>query len=172
VRSGRALATWARRKRAALARPSSDLAFSSSLPITLTRTRAWPRSADTSTAVTVTNPTRGSRTSPVRNSATIWRISSATRSGRWLGRCFMSEKARARVHDSGPLGGLHQVVGLPQHALRVPSIGRHDARRQLGALPQVVVGRLRGRDGGAGVGEGLWGSLGGAPVLLGVRRRR
>src|SRR5437660_331569 len=110
------------------------------------RPTTWPRSAVTSTAVTVTNPTRGSRTLPVRNSATVWRIASATRSGRWLGRCFMSEKARARVHDPGAVGGLHQMVRLPQHALRVPAIGRHDARRQLGALPQVMVGRLRGRD--------------------------
>src|SRR2546423_1653334 len=58
----------------------------------------------------------------------------------------MSEKARARVHDPGAVRGFHQVVRLPQHALGVPPIGRHDARRQLGALPQVVVGRLRGRD--------------------------
>src|SRR5256714_1073038 len=58
----------------------------------------------------------------------------------------MSEKARARVHDPGAVRGFHQVVRLPQHALGVPPIGRHDARRQLGALPQVMVGRLRGRD--------------------------
>src|SRR3989440_4907416 len=54
--------------------------------MTLTRIRAWARSRDTSTAVTVTNPTRGSRTLAVRNAATVWRISSATRSGRRRGR--------------------------------------------------------------------------------------
>src|SRR3989449_3361825 len=84
TRSDSSLASWARRKRAALVRPSSDFALSSSPPMMLTRTRAWARSADTSTAVTVTNPTRGSRTFPVRNAATVWRIASATRSGRWL----------------------------------------------------------------------------------------
>src|SRR5260370_670997 len=50
-------ASSARRNRAALARPSSDFPFSSSLPITVTRTRACARSADTSTAVTVPKPT-------------------------------------------------------------------------------------------------------------------
>src|SRR6266480_3275022 len=73
-------------------------------------------------------------------------MASATRSGRCLGRRIMSEKARARVHDPGAVGGFHQMVRLPQHALGVPPVGRHDARRQLGALPQVMVVRLRGRD--------------------------
>src|SRR5439155_650880 len=52
TRNGSSLASWARRKRAALVRPSSDFALSSSLPITLTRTRAYAKSPDTSTAVT------------------------------------------------------------------------------------------------------------------------
>src|SRR5205807_2829376 len=112
VRSGSSLATWARRKRAALARPSSDFALSSSLPITLTRTRAWPRSAVTSTAVTVTNPTRGSRTLPVRNAATVWRIASATRSGRWLVRRFILEETLARIHDARAVGRLDHAVCL------------------------------------------------------------
>src|SRR5438034_682585 len=47
----------------------------------------------------LTNPTRGSRTLPVRNAATVWRIASATRSGRWLVRRFISEETLARVQD-------------------------------------------------------------------------
>src|SRR5436309_1456233 len=81
--------------------------------MTLTRTRACARSAETWTPVTVTNPTRGSRTLPVRKAATVWRMASATRAGRWLRRCFMSEEAGRRVHDAGAVGGLHQAVGLP-----------------------------------------------------------
>src|SRR5438876_556729 len=113
TRNGSSLASWARRKRAALVRPSSDFALSSSLPITLTRTRAYARSPDTSTAVTVTNPTRGSRTLPVRNAATVWRIASATRSGRWLVRRFISEETLARVHDARAVGRLDHAVCLP-----------------------------------------------------------
>src|SRR5947208_6911090 len=154
-----------------IVQPASYYAFTSPLPITLTRTRAWPRSPETSTAVTVTNPTRGSRTLPVRNSATVWRIASATRSGRWLGRRIMSKRARARVHDPGAVGGLHQLVRLPQHALGVPAVRRHDARRQLGALPQVMVGRLRGRDVEAVVETVLEALQDVALVLEGVTRR-
>src|SRR3989449_71067 len=108
--------------------------------MTLTRTRACARSAETWTPVTVTNPTRGSRTLPVRKAATVWRMASATRAGRWLRRCFMSEETGRRVHDAGAVGGLHQAVGLLQHPLGVPAVVRHHAHRELGALPQVVVG--------------------------------
>src|SRR5205814_435720 len=111
------------------------------------------------------------RTTLVRNSATVWRIASATRSGRWLGRRIMSKKARARVHDPGAVGGLHQLVRLPQHALGVPAVRRHDARRQLGALPQVMVGRLRGRDVEAVVETVLEALQDVALVLEGVTRR-
>src|SRR5213080_1317872 len=120
--------------------------------MTLTRIRAWARSRDTSTDVTVTNPTRGSRTLAVRNAATVCRINSATRSGRRRGReegtdrRVMSQKARARVHDAGAVRPVHQAVGLPEHALGVAPLVRHHTDRQLGALPQVMVGRLRGRD--------------------------
>src|SRR5438445_4469617 len=120
--------------------------------MTLTRIRAWARSRDTSTAVTVTNPTRGSRTLAVRNSATVCRINSATRSGRRRGReegtdrRVRSQEARARVHDAGAVRPVHQAVGLPEHALGVATLVRHHTDRQLGALPQVVVGRFRGRD--------------------------
>src|SRR2546426_5209477 len=114
--------------------------------MTLTRTRACARSAETWTPVTVTNPQRGSRTLPVRKAATVWRMASATRAGRWLRRCFMSEETGRRVHDAGAVGGLHQAVGLLQHPLGVPAVVRHHAHRELGALPQVVVGRLRRRE--------------------------
>src|SRR5467141_743040 len=152
VRRRSSCASWARRNRATLANPSSVWAFSASVPMTLTRIRAWVRSRDTSTAVTVTKPTRGSRTLAVRNSATVCRISSATRSGRRRGRedgtdrRVISQKARARVHDAGAVRPVHQAVRLLEHALGVAPLVRHHTDRQLGALPQVVVCRLRGRD--------------------------
>src|SRR5438034_10797134 len=111
--------------------------------MTLTRTRACARSAETWTPVTVTNPTRGSRTLPVRKAATVWRMASATRAGRWLRRCFMSEEAGRRVHDAGADGALPQAVALPQHALGAPAVPRPHAHRDLGALPPVAPGRLR-----------------------------
>src|SRR5712691_11248985 len=55
----------------------------------------------------------------------------------------MSEETRARVHDAGAVGRFDQAVCLPQHTLRVCSVGRHDTHRQLGALPQVMMRRLR-----------------------------
>src|SRR2546422_10541073 len=133
-------------KRGAPASPSGLVSFSPSVPITLTLTVAGERSADTATPVTVMNPMRGSRTFPVRKAATVWRISSARRSGRWVGRCFISEEARAGVHDAGAVGALHQPVRLPQDLLGVGPVGAHHSRRQLGALPQVLVVRLRRRD--------------------------
>src|SRR5437667_12769288 len=103
--------------------------------MTLTRIRAWARSRDTSTAVTVTNPTRGSRTLAVRNSATVCRINSATRSGRRRGReegtdrRVMSQKARGRVHDAGAVRLGHQAVGLPEPAPGLaPLVAYHTAR--------------------------------------------
>src|SRR3989454_667814 len=113
--------------------------------MTLTRTRACARSAETWTPVTVTNPTRGSRTLPVRKAATVWRMASATRAGRGLRRCFMSEETGRRVHDAGPVGGLHQAGGLLQHPLGLPPVVRHHAHREHGALPPVVVGELGSR---------------------------
>src|SRR5713101_1980392 len=55
----------------------------------------------------------------------------------------MSVEARARVHDAGAVGRFDQAVCLPQHTLRVTAVGRHHAHRQLGALPQVLMRRLR-----------------------------
>src|SRR6266850_240985 len=112
--------------------------------MTLTRTLACVRSGETSTPVTVTNPMRGSRTSPVRNAPTTCRISSPTRSGRWLGR-FMSEIARARVHDAGAVRAGDQPVRLAQHALGVAPVGAHHRRGELGPLPQLLVCRLGDR---------------------------
>src|SRR6266536_102955 len=113
--------------------------------MTLTRTLACDRSGDTSTPVTVTNPLRGSRTFPVRNSPTACRISSPTRSGRWLGR-FMSEIARTRVHDAGAVRAGDQAVRLAQHAFGVDPVGAHHRGGQLRPLPQVVVRRFGDRD--------------------------
>src|SRR6267378_5557906 len=142
VRRFSSLESCARRNRAALASPSSDLAFSSSEPITLTRTLACDKSGETSTPVTVTNPIRGSRTSPVRNTPTAWRINSLRRSGRWLRR-FISEIARAGVHDARAVRPGHELVRLAQHALGMAPVGAHYGGRQLGALPQIVMPGLR-----------------------------
>src|SRR3989454_600589 len=58
----------------------------------------------------------------------------------------MSEETRARVHDAGAVGRFDQAVCLPQHTLRVTPVGRHHAHRQLGALPQILMRRLRRGD--------------------------
>src|SRR5467141_3064978 len=134
----------ARRKRAALANPSSDVAFSSSEPMTLTRTLACDRSGETSTPVTVTNPILGSRTSPVRNTPTAWRITSLTRSGRRLWR-LISEVARARIDDARAIRSGDQLVRLAQHALGMTPVRAHHGGRQLGTLPQILMPRLRDR---------------------------
>src|SRR5438876_873049 len=91
------------------------------------------------------------RGAPDRPRRATW-VRPATRSGRRRGReegtdrRVMSQKARARVHDAGAVRPVHQAVGLPEHALGVAPLVRHHTDRQLGALPQVVVGRFRGRD--------------------------
>src|SRR6266576_4645995 len=113
--------------------------------MTLTRTRACCRSPETSTPVTVTKPMRGSRAVPVRNSATVWRTTSATRSGRWLRR-RISEIARARVHDSRAGRRLDEAIRLAQDVGGVGAVGAHHADRDLGALPQVLMRRLRRGD--------------------------
>src|SRR5689334_4445862 len=82
VRVVSARAARDRRKPAALCSPSSARVFSASSPGTLTMTRAWERSLLTSTAVTVTKPTRGSRTSRDRLSVMTCRSVSAICSGR------------------------------------------------------------------------------------------
>src|SRR2546423_14174121 len=99
--------------------------------MTLTRTLACDRSGETSTPVTVTNPIRGSRTSPVRNTPTACRIISLTRSGRWLRR-FISEIARAGIDDAGAVRAGHQLVRLAQHALGVAPDRAHHGGGQLG----------------------------------------
>ena len=58
--------------------PSSVFSRLRSLPSTLTKTFAWRRSVDVSTPVTVTNPIRGSLSSPIA-SASVSRIASFTR---------------------------------------------------------------------------------------------
>src|SRR5216110_3315508 len=109
--------------------------------MTLTRTLACDRSGETSTPVTVTKPIRGSRTVPVRNAPTACRISSLTRSGRWLRR-FISEIARARVHDPRAVGAGDQLVRFAQHALGVAAIGADHGSRQLRPLPEILMPRL------------------------------
>src|SRR6267378_6732310 len=109
--------------------------------MTLTRTLACERSGDTSTPITVTNPMRGSRTSPVRNTPTAWRITSLTRSGRRLWR-LISEVARARIDDARAIRSGDQLVRLAQHALGMTPVRAHHGGRQLGALPQIVMPRL------------------------------
>src|ERR1035437_3985053 len=66
-------------------RSATRVAFrSSSVPMTLTQTRAWARSGVVSTFVTVTKPMRGSATS--RSSAWLisWRRSASILSVRWV----------------------------------------------------------------------------------------
>src|SRR6185436_19578548 len=76
-RSSRAIRPW--RMPCADASPSTVAAFSSAVPNTLTKTRAWRRSALVRTSVTVTNPTRGSLRSRFTASPSTSRTASSTR---------------------------------------------------------------------------------------------
>src|ERR1035437_5686887 len=85
---------------------------SSSVPMTLTHTRAWARSGVVSTLVTVTKQMRGSATS--RSSAWLisWRSSASILSVRWV-------IGTGSSIDSAPVGGATQdaSTGRPAHHL-------------------------------------------------------
>src|SRR5262245_63888572 len=120
--------------------PSSVSCRLRSSPSTLTNTFACRRSGDVSTPVTVTNPIRGSFSSPTA-SASVSRIASLTRRMRSV----------IGPHDLFHRG--HELVLLPvqiadrllQESLHLPVLAGHARHRQPRALPLLVMVDLRHR---------------------------
>src|SRR4051812_17439467 len=103
--------TRPRRCSAIDARPSNVAARCDSEPSTETKTLAWRRSRDTSTAVTVTSPaTRGSLTSFARKVAISSRIAAATRSERWWSGVTMNRSGDDDAQSRR--AGLQRASGL------------------------------------------------------------
>src|SRR5947199_358813 len=116
--------------------------------MTLTRTRACARSAETWTPVTVTNPTRGSRTLPVRKAATVWRL--ARRELQLPGHDgdHHGSTALGRAPDVERARHLFDAVGLDQVAdLHVVEVLNADAALEaLANLAHVVLEALERPD--------------------------
>src|SRR5580765_3907397 len=114
--------------------PCSVFSRLRSLPRTLTKTRDCRRSAVVSTPVTVTNPIRGSLSSPIA-SASVSRIASFTL------------RMRSVIWHRHPLLRGQELVLLAvevanrllEQALRLPVLARHTRDRQPRALPFFVV---------------------------------
>src|SRR6266508_1795948 len=116
-----------------------------------TKTRAWRRSVDVSTPVTVTKPIRGSLSCPTASERT-WRTDSLTRRMRWAMRDIQPpERTRPRRGRSlvlrhcprrgvgGPRAGQHQAPGARPGRLE-PGRGGGSEHRHFRA------GSTRGRD--------------------------
>src|SRR6266508_1886407 len=101
---------------------------------TLTKTRAWRRSVEVSTPVTVTNPIRGSFSSPSA-SASVSRIASFTRLIRSVIRAHQLPLAPDDVEVLA-VQVAHRVV---EERIELPLVARHAGHRQPGPLPEVVV---------------------------------
>src|SRR5262245_36246644 len=120
--------------------PSSVSSRLRSLPSTLTKTFACRRSGDVSTPVTVTNPIRGSLSSP-RASARVSRIASFTR------------RIRSVIGHHHVLLRGQELVLLPaeiadrflEQALCLAVLAGHARDRQPRPLPQIVMVDLRHR---------------------------
>src|SRR5271154_3096191 len=139
------------RKPCALFRPSSVISRCASSdcppssPSTLTYTRAWLRSALVFTSVTVTNPTRGSFSSPASASPNTWRIASSTRRIRPL--LILSvqpspEKDRRCPYSGGKLALLQARLVCLEHValMQVLEVCEHDpALKAARDLTHVVV---------------------------------
>src|SRR5215208_2294625 len=142
MRSSRARLAW--RNPCEEARPSSVVARSSSLPSTLTCTRAWRRSGLVSTAVTVTNPMRGSlKPSDIRLERTSLTASFTLRmrSVDTLAphrQVFAGEQAalHARPVREARLG---VAAEAPAALAERAGLAAHECGGQRGALPELVV---------------------------------
>src|SRR5918992_4521263 len=123
-------------------RPASVSARCEASPSTLTKTRARRRSGLVSTEVTVTNPMRGSFTSPVMCADRTSRTASFTRRIREPG--ILVEHLLGR--DQGVLDPhtlrelrLHVALELRGRIPHAAGVAADQRRRHRGALPQVVV---------------------------------
>src|SRR5438876_522966 len=118
--------------------PASELSRLRSEPRTLTKTRAWRRSGEVSTPVTVTNPIRGSFSS-MSASASDSRIASFTR------------RIRSGIGGHDLSLGAHELVllaveipdGFLEELLGFVVLARDAGDSELGTLPEVVVVDLR-----------------------------
>src|SRR4051812_43710500 len=144
------LASWAWSTPCEEASPSSVAWRSGSSPSTLTYTRAWRRSGLVSTAVTVTNPIRGSfRPSAIRAESTS-RTASLTRLMRSPATLVLPEyffsRCDAPLHPC-PVGETEEHIALELgRSLRQPSGFPPDERSGQGSpLPQIVMRCLRDR---------------------------
>src|SRR4051812_34243912 len=137
------LASWAWSTPCEEASPSSVAWRSGSSPSTLTNTRAWRRSGLVSTAVTVTNPMRGSFSPSASRAERTSRTASLTRRMRSAG-ILAVQKLFARHQGSfhaNPVGKhrLHITLEVGR-SVRDRSRPRTDKRSgDGGPLPQVVM---------------------------------
>src|SRR6266540_4680663 len=119
------LARRAWRTPCAEARPASVPSRLRSEPRTLTKTRAWRRSVEVSTPVTVTNPIRGSFSSPSA-SASVSRIASFTRLIRSVIRAHKLPLAPDDVEVLA-VQVAHRVI---EERIELPLVARHAGHRQ------------------------------------------
>src|SRR3712207_2183713 len=126
--------------------PSMDRARSPACPKTDTKTLAWRRSGEVSTAVTVTKPTRGSLISVAIASESTSRTASSTRSMR--SDFMLVPKVRPRDHtaldaDALRTAGVEQAARGVGRLLAPPGRPRGHRDRERRALPGVLVVHLR-----------------------------
>src|SRR4051794_22848819 len=159
MRSSRAIWAWSTPWEEA--RPASVACLSPSSPRTLTNTRAWRRSGLVSTAVTVTNPMRGSFSPSARRPESTSRTASFTLRMRSEGILAIQEVFARHKNSfhSNPVGKHpHDITLQTGRGVRERSRVAPDQRRgDRGALPEVVMVGLR--NGGAE-----------APLQLGLER--
>src|SRR5919197_2862715 len=136
--SSRATRAW--RTPCAAARPAKLCSRCRSEPSTLTKKRAWRRSGEVRTPVTVTKPIRGSSSSRRLSGSTSSTASSTRRR-----RSLIERHELPRAQPELPLLAVQVALGLVEQPLRFPRLARDARHRQPRALPQVVVVDLRHR---------------------------
>src|SRR5919204_5655545 len=132
ILSSRATRAW--RTPWAAPSPSSVRSRFRSEPRTLTKTRAWRRSDDVSTAVIVTKPIRGSLSSPIPSESTSLTASFTRRM-----RSLIERHELPRSRPELPLLAVQVPLRLVQEPLRLPRLPRHARDGQPRALPKLVV---------------------------------
>src|SRR5919197_1100489 len=136
--SSRATRAW--RTPCAAARPAKLCSRCRSDPSTLTKTRAWRRSGEVRTPVTVTKPIRGSLSSPIPSESTSLTASFTRRI-----RSLIERHELPRPRPELPLLAVQVALRLVEEPLRLPRLAGDARDRQPRALPQLVVVDLRDR---------------------------
>src|SRR5919202_1968624 len=124
----------------AAARPASVRSRFRSEPRTLTKTRAWRRSGDVRTPVTVTKPMRGSFSSPMPSESTSFTASSTRRR-----RSLIERHELAGARPELPFLAVQVPLRLVEQPLGLPRLARDAGDGEARALPQLVVVDLRDR---------------------------